>query len=651
MDINIKNINKNKNILSRLEVFIFFYCTILAMEIIFSLFINTIPTLESIINIVLHTAIVSSILSIISGLFTKKINKIIISIILFIISLLFTVQIVFHNIFNVYFNFLLIGLSDQINSFLGDALKYILNNSLYIIIFFLPFIIFLLFSKHFELRRNDKINIFIYIFIITLSLLLFIINMNSTKGETGSTYSLYKESSSYEQNINKLGVLNSYELDFIRVIFGSKDDIDNIEIKDEEEVIKEVEIKYDDNKLDLNFDKPTNNKDIQTINKYMKNSDYSSQNEYTGKFKDYNLVYIVAESFSEIGVNEELTPTLYKLIHDGYYFSNFYTPLNLSTIGGEFQGITGLYPNSSILKKWRSGSNYYPYGLGTVFSNMGYNTYAYHDNWYKFQDRHKYLKALGFTNYKACSNGLEKKMNCKRWPSSDVDMIKATTDDYINSDKPFMTYYMTVSGHMGYSNSSNYIANKNKSLVKDLKVSSAAKAYQATQIELDRALNELIVRLESSGKLDNTVIVLVADHYPYGLELSAINELSSYKRDSTYEVNHNNLIIWNKNIEHLEINKPAMSVDLIPTVYNLFGVKYDSRLFAGRDIFSDSEGIVIFNNRSWITKEGKYYSSSNKFYGNNVDSSYINKVNSLVKNRLNISKKIIQNDYYRYLFK
>ena len=60
-------------------------------------------------------------------------------------------------------------------------------------------------------------------------------------------------------------------------------------------------------------------------------------------FEGKNLVFVIAESFNEIAVSEELTPTLYKLVHDGFYFKNYYTSNNLSTIGGEFQALTGLY--------------------------------------------------------------------------------------------------------------------------------------------------------------------------------------------------------------------------------------------------------------------------------------------------------------------
>jgi len=196
------------------------------------------------------------------------------------------------------------------------------------------------------------------------------------------------------------------------------------------------------------------------------------------------------------------------------------------------------------------------------------------------------------------------------------------------------------------------MAYKNRSKVKNLKVSDSAKAYVATQIELDKALERLLSELEKSGKLDNTVIVLLADHYPYELDLNSINSLSTYKRDSNIEVNHNSLIIWNNRLKDVEIDKVCMSIDVLPTVYNLFGVSYDSRLMAGNDIFSSKEGIAIFKNRSWISDSGTYYSNNGKFVAiKEVSDDYVSNMNKIVNNRLNASRLIIKNDYYRYLFK
>lgn len=256
---------------------------------------------------------------------------------------------------------------------------------------------------------------------------------------------------------------------------------------------------------------------------------------------------------------------------------------------------------------------------------------------------------MGFDNFKACYNGLEKLINCKQWPESDVEMIEQTASDYLDNDK-FMAYYMTVSGHFEY-NWGNKMSKKHYEEVKDLPYSEPVKAYLATQIELDKALELLINKLEEKGKLDDTVIVLLCDHYPYGLKIEEINEVSNYQRDTVVEVNSNNLIIWNNKIKKTTVDKVAMSIDVIPTVYNLFGLKYDSRLFMGKDIFSDSEGIAFFKNRSWVTEKGTYLTSGNKMINNSeeVSEDYIKNISNIVANRMNMSRLIVKTNYYNVL--
>lgn len=642
----LKSFIKWLDIKNTLKRFLLFLIITLFLESVFALVIFDSYEKESIINIFLYSSIVASLFSIITGIFK---GKLIMAILLFIEGLIFSIQLVFTNTFKTPFSLSVLGLSDQLESFLSETMDAILSNIFYIILLFVPFIICLIFYKKFHLLRNRLQNYLIYLIILAFSLSFYSIHSTSTKGTDNGTYALLHDVDYVELNISKLGVNNTYLLDLYRKVFGFEEKIVLTNLENEH---VETIMKYDKNILDLKFAKATENKEIKNINNYMKNETGTDKNQYTGLFKDYNLIYITAESFSEIGISEELTPTLYKLTHSGFIFDKYYTPNTLSTIGGEFQSLTGLYPDSSILNTWRSGKNYYPYGLATIYKNLGYNTYAYHNNWYGFQDRHKYLKSQGFTNYLGCYNGLEKRMNCKAWPQSDLEMMKVTIGDYINSDKPFMAYYMTVSGHFAYNFSDNSMAYKNRKYVNNLKVSNSAKAYIATQIELNRALEYLISELEKNNKLDNTVIVLLADHYPYKLSLSDINSLSSYKRDSVVEVNHNALILWNNRLNDIHVTKPCMSSDVLPTVYNLFGINYDSRLLTGRDILSTSYGLAIFNNRSWVSDKGTYYANGSKFVANGeVSDDYIKNMNNVVKSRLAMAKAIIKNDYYRYLMK
>ena len=650
---------KDNIVLSVIANIVFWIVILLFLEISYRFSMKYNFELESLINILLYSTSLGAVLSIVSRIFNDKVNNIITSIILLVIGVMFSVQCVFSNIFKAPFAISNLALGDQVASFMKEAIEGILNNIGFIIIFLAPFILFLIFKKKIKLKKNTLAHYITYIILFAVFIAIFFVHINSTKGITNSTYELYYKVNEVSLNLEKLGVLNTYRLDIIRNIFGFEQKLENEYIQafseETEENFRGEPTLYEYNTIDLNFEKATSNSSIKQINEYIQADVGTKQNEYTGMFKDYNLIYITAESFYEIAIDEELTPTLYKMTHSGFVFENYYTPNVLSTIGGEFQSLTGLYPDSSILSTWRTGKNYFPYGLGTVFNDLGYNTYAYHNHYYTFQDRNKYLVSQGFTNFLARGNGLQKRMNCDMWPESDDEMMRVTLPDYINSEEPFLAYYMTVSGHMNYNfTGGNAMSLKHKDEVQNLNATTEAKAYVATQIELDKALERLVNELKQAGKLDKTVFVLLADHYPYALSQEAVDSLSTYKRDNVVEINHNALIIWNSKMEEINITKACMSADVLPTILNLFGVNYDSRLFTGRDILSTSEGIAIMRNLSWVTEKGTYFASSGKFEPKEeieISEDYVENINNIVKNRLNISKLIMKTNYYDYLFK
>ena len=275
-------------------------------------------------------------------------------------------------------------------------------------------------------------------------------------------------------------------------------------------------------------------------------------------------------------------------------------------------------------------------------------TYAFHNYTYKYYDRHKSHPNLGF-NYIGCGNGLEKLMNCKKWPNSDIEMFNTTTNYYINKNQPFMTYYLTVSGHLNYNFYGNNMAYKHKNEVQNLSYSDAIKAYYATQIELDKSMEYLLKELEKNNLLNETLIIISPDHYPYGLTEKEINEVSDINRDDKFELYHTSLIMYNPLIEKTIVDKIVSSIDILPTIYNLYGIEYDSRLFIGKDIFSNQEHIVVLSDRSWITDKGKYNSVSSKFIkttNEELEDNYINKINKIVNDKYKMSSLIIDNNYY-----
>lgn len=462
---------------------------------------------------------------------------------------------------------------------------------------------------------------------------------------------LYKETHAPMITINKVGLLSMEVLDLDRFIFGFEEKLYNInkptDNKEETKKPEETEeIKY--NVLDIDFDKLINEEEnsmVKSMHEYFKNVTPTKQNEYTGIFKGKNLIYITAEGFDKIAIDESLTPTLYKLANNGFVFENYYQPLfTVSTSDGEYMFLNSLIPKEGVWSFYRSSNIYMPFGVGNVFKREGYSTVnAYHDHTYTYYNRDKSHPNLGFDKYIGCGNGLEELINCKTWPESDVEMINATVDDYINSDN-FMTYYMTVSGHLNYTFTGNYISYKNKDLVKNLPYTDHVKAYLAANIELDRAIESLINKLKEKGKLDDTVIVISPDHYPYGLKTSELNEISDTDRSDKFEMFHTSLILYNSEIkENVKVTKYVSSIDVLPTIYNLFGIKYDSRLLMGRDALSDAEGLVILSDRSFINEFGSYNSITGKYtkFKEDVSNDYIEKLNHEVYQRFTMSSLLL----------
>jgi len=400
---------------------------------------------------------------------------------------------------------------------------------------------------------------------------------------------------------------------------------------------------------------------------YIMNEKPTMTNEYTGIFEGYNVIFLTAEGFSPYAVREDKTPTLYHLIHTGFVFENYYVPLwQTSTSDGEYINNTGLIPDGQFSMK-KSASCYMPYTLAGFFNRSGVQSRAYHNNTLSYYDRHLTHPNLGYL-FKACNlGGLSSKQygqyifemeTSNRWPASDYQMMISTVPEYVHDDR-FFAYYMTVSGHMNYNFKGNSMSSLNKAAVEDLDMSENARAYIACNIELDKALESILEQLKEAGQLERTVICLSADHYPYAMKKQEYEELAGGSLDYGKDLFRNNLILWNVAFEEnpVVVKKACGSMDLLPTLLNLLGYKYDSRMYAGKDIFSDDEGMVIFNDKSFVT-DGVIYNRKTKetiwLRDENGDlivpadqqEQYLAERQQEVKDRYQFSAYILEENYY-----
>ena len=631
---------------------------IIYLEVLTKIFVT--KSFSGVLLTLLFSIPIILILYLITNIFKNKGNMVLTYIIIVVLIFYYCFQFFFHRLFSNIFSFNTLGLASNALDFTNIIFDVVLKNIWVVLLYLLPLILLIIFHKKISFERTSLKRIIICLIAIILIWILSLLCLFINRNETYSAYNLYYNINSEAKTVEKFGLFTYTRLDIKRVLFGFEEKLtineepDIPSVPDEEEPEEEVPT-Y--NEIEIDFDALMANETNETIKsmlEYFKNSDATNKNEYTGMFEGKNLIFILAEGFNMIAVDKELTPTLYKLSHEGFVFNNFYSPVFLSTTGGEFQATTGLIPTQSILSDWKKYQPTISYALGNAFSNLGYTANGYHNWTYTYYSRQKTMETLGFTSYMGCGNGMEDLINCS-WLPSDVDMINQTLPLY-QDNTPFVTYYVTVSGHApyAYNSTGNSIALKNIDYVKDLPYSNNVKAYLATQIELDKALESLIAGLEAKGILEDTVIALVGDHYPYTLTIDEVNELSDYERDEIVEVNRSNFILWNSEIETIEVDKVGSQIDVLPTLLNLFGVEYDSRLIVGKDILSDAPGLAIFSNRSWVSdygtyKNGKFTLKEGVTLKNT--SEYVTEMNNLVSNRFTLSANIIKYNMYEYLLK
>ena len=141
------------------------------------------------------------------------------------------------------------------------------------------------------------------------------------------------------------------------------------------------------------------------------------------------------------------------------------------------------------------------------------------------------------------------------------------------------------------------------------------------------------------------------DHYPYGLSDEELNEIEPL--NNPYDKYKSGLIIYNSSLKHERINKYASNIDILPTLLNMFELNYDSRVIIGKDIMSNSEGIVIFNDRSFLTDKGYYNEKKNKFIylDDSTTKQYINNKRIESFNKTNASSMLLDTNYYKYIEK
>ena len=574
------------------------------------------------------------------------------------LTLLYGSQIVYHFIFGTLYSVAMVSQGGEaMTNFWRELLAAMGEHFLWLIALMVPLVLRIFLRKGLkgELRAKGRIALLV------LAVALFALTragIRQTGTEMFSDEDYYRSGEiATNQTTQRFGLLTTIRLELTRHAKTEEQDYYIPEETQGENPAQEpAEVRY--NVMNIDFDAlnaMTEDKKLLAINDYCSKVTGTNQNEYTGMLKDYNLIVMCAESFSPAAIDKDLTPNLYKLTQQGIIFNNYYNTFPNTTTDGEYALMQGLYPDAgrskAVSSLYASRNSYLPFTLGNVFqSQRGVESFGYHNYRGSYYGRNESHPNMGYT-MKFAGDGMTFTTN---WPASDLEMMEQSVEDYIGKE-PFHAYYMTFSGHYKYDTGTNEMAKRNWDQVKDLPYSSnAIKAYLSCNIEFDKAIGYLMERLEQAGVADRTAIVIAGDHFPYGLKDSEYAELIGHDIDG-FSKYKSTLIFWVGGLEkNIVVDEYCCNVDVLPTILNLWGFEYDSRLLAGTDAFSDGTHAAVLVDKSFLTDKVWFNASTGEIRyqvpESEIPEGYLENMNQLIATRFSISADILNSAYYNFVF-
>ena len=672
--------------------FLFLPLAVFYMEVVFHFAVYGELPLRTLLVLLLFSGAFGFLFGGIALLMPLPVNRMFTTVVFTVTTLVFESQYVYFRFFKSYYRFATMGMAGgALRDFWRETLSTISTSWFGILLLALPLIFFLMRRKNYAPAFAPTFAFRIYMLVLALCFHLLAVGVVSLdNGDFGDRH-YYKNEFSATEAVKRFGVVTDMRLDMHVTLFGERtadddgpggESVNPFESTTDPEVTTEpadtsetteatteppAPVEYGDNVMDIDFAalaEAETNKDIKAAHEYFGSLTPTKKNAYTGMFKGKNLIFMTLEGFSYKTIDKERTPTLYKMATEGFVFNNYYNSLwGGSTATGEYTTMTGLFHNSAKCLEMSAKDNMY-FAMGNQLSRIGYKTYAFHNHYYTYYGRDKSHPNFGY-EFIAINHGLEGLTDC--WPRSDYEMAVATLPYYINLEQPWHAYYMTVSGHANYSFMGNNMSKRHKDVVENLTCSDNVKAYHACQYEVELMLEELVRQLDEAGELENTVFVMNADHYPYALSDSELAELYGIPEagiHKNFDLLRNGLIIWSASMtEPVVVDKPCSSIDIIPTISNLFGLEYDSRLLMGVDILSDTMPLVILNQDgdgsawNWINAYGAYNSATKTFTpypgfeaSDEEIAAYVKQMNGVVQRKNKYAHLILEKNYYAYLF-
>ena len=318
-------------------------------------------------------------------------------------------------------------------------------------------------------------------------------------------------------------------------------------------------------------------------------------NTMSGLLAGKNLILIQLEAIDTWMV--DYMPNLKAVKEQSVVFSNHYTPayITAGTFNTEFIVNTGLLPATTGTSTSVYTRNAFPNSLPHLFREEGYTAESFHGSEGNVYNREQIHLNLGYEDYHSGSE-----MGMADY-TMDSDLMAAFDD--MTDDAPFFSFIITYSGHGPYSEENPiYLAHADEARAEATRTDGNYVYAVAHAKETDAFIGELMAALEEQGLLEDTVVAFYADHYNYYMLDDDLN-MDIKGVDSLDLLQHTDFFIYSQDLEPETVEKYTSSIDVLPTLANLFGLSAEYELLTGDDAFSADGGYVFFNDNTWVGTE------------------------------------------------
>ena len=549
----------------------------------------------------------------------KKIGKKIYLFTNILFLIIFLVNNIYYSMTNTFFDFNLLESASEGAPYILDTIKNA-NPSIYLAAIIIVYLIYLGYKKIPYKTKNNKKSIILIT--ITFIIIHAFIPITLGKANKELTWSSWKNPRNIYMSFNdsnkslKVSGLYEYTIRNFYITFLKTDETENYE---------------DELFLNQAF------------------ADYGEyKNKYTGIFKGKNLIFVQLEGTDNWLINEQDTPTLYKMMKNSFNFTNHYSYYNGggSTFNSEFAVNTGfITPLSYTQNAYTFNRNSFPYSMANLFKKEGYTVNAFHMNTGEYYSRTSNYKNWGYNNYYGLID-IEEYNDNSYMLDRELILNEQFNELMFPTDTNFVNYLITYSGHTPFTNTKgvckqlvtediikdldllekynegllkvSYKKDEHKLIIKEFftdgqesikheipltEMTEEECARRQTK-ETDYMMELLLQNLTEKNLIDNTVIVVYADHYLYTLSDKTI--LDKYKETDNNLINKTPFFIWSNNTKQKNIKEPTSQLNILPTTLNLFGIKYNPNNYIGQDALNPKyDGIVFFSDYSWY--DGNVY--------------------------------------------